>query len=257
MLIHSSKIRGCSIGATDGPIGSIADILFDEATWLVRWLVVDTSGLLPGRNVLIPPSVLGHVNHIGHQYAVRLTKQQIKDSPSINTDEPVSRSMETDLYDYYGWTPYWSMGFYMGGYSYAGPPIASPGIGFTSREIASRNSDHATDSLQLRSAHDVNGYDIHASDGAIGHVADFLIEDGDWSIHYLVVDTANWWPGKTVLVSPRSVLKTNWSDRTVDLNVTRQQIKDSPTYDGSEAVDRAYEYKFHGYYDGCRVKEPV
>jgi hypothetical protein len=257
MLIHASKIRGFSIGAADGPIGSIADILFDDATWIVRWLVVDTGGLLPGRKVLIPPSALGHVNHVERQYAVRLTKQQIKDSPSVNTDEPVSRAMETGLYDYYGWSPYWSMGFYMGGYGYAGWPIEPAGMGSRSRAIASQKADHKGEGPQLRSAHEVNGYHLHATDGAIGQVADFLIEDGDWSIHYLVVDTAGWWPGKTVLVSPRSALKINWPDRTVDLNVTRKQIKDSPAYDGSEVVDRAYEYKFHGYYNECRVKEPV
>jgi hypothetical protein len=255
MLLHYSKIRGCSIGATDGPIGSVADVLFDDSTWLARWLVVDTGGFLPGRKVLIPPTVLGHLNPIGHRYAVRLTRQQIKDSPSIDTDEPVSRVMETDLYDYYGWSPYWSMGFYMGGYGYAGSPNQPSGLGFRPRGL--ERADHMTDGPQLRSAHEVKGYHIHASDGAIGQVADFLVEDGDWSIHYLVLDTAVWWPGKAVLISPRSVLKTNWSDRTVDLDVTRQQIKDSPAYDGSEAIDRAYEYEFHGYYDGLRVKEPV
>jgi hypothetical protein len=258
MLIHGSKIRGCSVGATDGPIGSIVDILFDDATWLVRWLVVDTGGLLPGRQVLLPPSALGHINHIGGQYAVRLTKQQIKDSPGVNTDEPVSRAMETDLYDYYGWTPYWpmSMGFYLGGYSYSGGPVLLSGKGNKARESAIQTAAMAQ-GPHLRSEREVSGYRIHASDGALGHVADFLIEDGDWSIHYLVVQTSDWWPGKAVLVSPRSVLKTNWSGRTVDLDVTRQQIKDSPAYDGSEAVDRAYEFKFHGYYDGCRVHEPV
>lgn len=256
MLIHSSKIRGCSIGATDGRIGSIVDLLFDDSTWLVRWLVVDTGALLPGRSALLPPSALSHVNHIGHQYAVRLTKQQIKDSPGVDTDKPVSRAMETDLYDFYGWTPYWSTGLYMGGYGYPGLLI-DPFGGSGSRGIGSARPDHTDDGPQLRSVREVNGYDTHASDGAIGHVADFLVEDGDWSIHYLVVDTADWWIGKSILVSPRSVLKTSWPKLTIDLNVTRQQIKDSPAYDGSEAVDRAYEYQYHGYYDGCRVHEPV
>ncbi|MEO7026183.1 MAG: PRC-barrel domain-containing protein [Caulobacteraceae bacterium] len=257
MLIQGSKIRGCSVGATDGPIGSISDILFDDTSWRVRWLVVDTGGFLSGRKVLIPPSALGLVNNIDDQYAVRLSKQQIKDSPGIDTDEPVSRAVEAEHYNYYGWTPYWFPGFYMGGYSYSGAPMAPSGPGLGSRAIAGKSADHTDNDPRLRSAHEVGGYHIHASDGAIGHVADFLIEDGDWSIHYLVVDTARWWPGKMVLVSPRSVLKTHWSDRTVDLDVTRQQIKDSPAYDGSEAVDRAYEQRFHGYYDACRVPEPA
>jgi hypothetical protein len=257
MLVHGSKIRGCSIGATDGQVGSISDILFDDSTWRVRWLVVDTGALLPGRKVLIPPSALSLVNHMGHQYAVRLTKQQIKDSPGAETHEPVSRALETELYDYYGWTPYFSTGFYMGGYSYAGFPIEPSALGFKKRKVEDKQEDYKLKGPQLRSVHEVGGYHIHASDGAIGHVADFLIEDGDWSIHYLVVQTSDWWPGKSVLVSPRSVLKTDWPNRMVDLNVSRQQIKDSPAYDGSEEVDRAYEYKFHGYYNGVRVPEPV
>jgi hypothetical protein len=257
MLIHGSKIRGCSIGATDGEIGSISDLLFDDASWRIRWLVVDSGNIFPGRKVLIPPSALSLVNHIGHQFAVRLTKQQIKDSPGVDTDKPVSRAMETGLYDYYGWAPYFSTGFYMGGYTYAGFPIEPSAITSRPRDVPHQNADQTSDGTQLRSAHEVGGYHIHASDGGIGHVADFLIEDGDWSIHYLVVDTRDWWPGKTVLVSPRSVRKTDWSARTVDLDITRQQIKDSPPYDGSQAIDRAYEYKFHGYYNGVRVPEPV
>jgi hypothetical protein len=107
-----------------------------------------------------------------------------------------------------------SMGFYMGGHSYAGAPVTPSGVGVRSREGASQNVAMA-DGPQLRSEREVTGYHIHASDGEIGQVADFLIEDGDWSIHYLILDMGGWWPGKTVLVSPRSVLKTNWSDHTV------------------------------------------
>ena len=120
MLRHTSEIGGYAIGATDGPIGSITDFLFDDVTWRVRWLVVDTGTFLSGRKVLLPPSALTHVNHIGRQLSVNLTKQQVKDAPNISADEPVSGQMETDLYDYYGWSPYWSTGFYMGGYGYAG-----------------------------------------------------------------------------------------------------------------------------------------
>ena len=85
---------------------------------------------------------------------------------------------------------------------------------------------------------------IHARNGEIGHVADFLVEDGDWSIHYLVVDTQNWWPGKKVLISPRSITATDWSMRTVSLAVDRKKVKDSLEYDGSKAIDRAYNTSF-------------
>ena len=255
MLIRSSQVRGCSIVATDGPIGSTVDLLFDDITWLVRWLVVDTGDLLPGRKVLIPPSALSYANDVSHQYAVRLSRQQIKDSPGVETDEPVSRATEKDLYNHYGWRPYWSTGFYMGGYCDAGS-LVEPASRLAPGPAISEGPENASDG-HLRSVREVDGYHIHASDGTIGCVADFLVEDGDWSIRYLIADTSVWWFGKAVLVSPRSVLKTNWPGRTVDLDVTRQQIKDSPAYDGSEAVDRAYERQFHGYYDDLRALQPA
>jgi hypothetical protein len=257
MLRHTSEIPGYAIGAMDGPIGSLTDLLFDDVSWLVRWLVIDTGGLFNDRKVLVPPSALGAVNHIGHQLSVRLTKQQIKDSPAIDTDEPVSRVMEANLYDYYGWSPYWSTGFYMGGYGFAGGPFVPNGLGFRPRDREDEVARRTHGDRHLRSVREVTGYQIHARDGDIGHVADFLLEDGDWSLHYLVVDTQNWWPGKKVLISPRSIESTDWATRTVNLDVDRQRIKGSPAYDGSEAVDRAYEYQFHGYYDGRRVTEPV
>jgi hypothetical protein len=257
MLRHTSKIEGYAIGATDGPIGSITDLLIDDVSWRIRWLVVDTGTWLIGRKVLLPPSALTQVNHIGRQLSVSLTKQQVKDSPNPTIDEPVSTQMESNLYDYYGWSPYWSTGFYMGGYSYAGGPFAPTGLGFLSRDRQDDVARRTHSDSHLRSIREVTGYHIHARDGEIGHIEDFLIEDGDWSLHYLVVDTQNWWPGRKVLISPRSIESIDWAKRTVALNVERQKVKDSPAYDGTEAVDRAYEYKFHGYYDGQKVTEPV
>ena len=104
------------------------------------------------------------------------------------------------------------------------------------------------DDPHLRSVEAVTGYHIHASDGEIGHVEDFLVEDADWSIHYLVVDTKNWWPGKKVLISPRSAREIEWTHKLVHLDVDRQRVKDSPAYDPSTTVDRDYNDKFLTYY---------
>jgi hypothetical protein len=249
---------GYAIGANDGPIGIITDFLFDDVTWRVRWLVVDTGTFLRDRRVLLPPSALTYVNHIGHQLSVSLTRQQIKDSPNISTDEPVSGQMETDLYDYYGWSPYWSTGFYMGGYAYSGALFApATSIPLPPRQGDNEDARRQQGDRHLRSVRELMSYNIHASDGDIGQVADFLLEDGDWSIRYLVIDTHGWWSGKKVLISPRSIESTNWSTQTVNINVDRQDVRDSPEYDGSQAIDRAYEYQFHGYYDGRRIVEPI
>jgi len=256
MLRHTSQIKGYAIGASDGPIGSIADLLFDDQTWRVRWLVVDIGHILPGRQVLLPPSALGAISHIARQFSVRLTVEEVRNAPDIATDAPVSRQMESDLYDYYGWSPYWTSGFYMGGYGYGGALMGAP---WTAGSPGPRHkeADGALGDAHLRSVNAITGYHLHARDGEIGHVADVLVEDGDWTVHYLVADTRNWWPGQKVLVSPRSVERVSWTDRLVDLSITRQQVRESPAYDPTATVDRAYENRFHDYYGHLPRAEPV
>ena len=254
MLWNASAIKGYAIAASDGRFGTVSDFLFDDATWLVRWLVVDTGTWLSGRKVLLPPLVLGHLHPTEHEFPVRLAKQQVKDSPEIDCDRPVSRQMETHVYDYYGWYPYWGTSLYMGGFGYLGGPM----MGSSSME-SRRREQHIPDTHpsdgdpHLRSIEAVTGYHIHATDGEIGHVEDFLVDDTDWSIHFLIVDTKNWWPGKKVLISPRSAQAINWDDRLVNLNVDRQRVKSSPTYDASTTIDRAYEKRFRDHYGDIRA----
>lgn len=94
----------------------------------------------------------------------------------------------------------------------------------------------------------VTGYHIAATDGNIGHVEDFLVEDATWAIRYMIVDTRNWWPGKKVLVSPEWIERVDWSDSKVYVGVTREQIKKSPAYDPSGPVERDYETQLHDHY---------
>ena len=246
MLRNASAINGYAIAASDGRLGTVSDFLFDDASWLIRWLVVDTGNWLSGRKVLLPPSVLGHLDPSGQEFSVRLTMQQVKDSPDIETDRAVSRQMETNIYDYYGWSPYWGTGFYMSGNGYMAGTMAAPGPRPREADIADAPRSH--EDPHLRSIAAVTGYHIHASDGEIGHVEDFLVDDADWSIHYLVVDTKNWWPAKKVLILPRSAREIDWKGKLVNLDVDRQRVKDSPAYDASTTIDRAYAEKFHTYY---------
>lgn len=240
MLRNASAIKGYAIAATDGRLGTVSDFLFDDASWLVRWLVVDTGKWLSGRKVLLPPSVLGHIDPNGNEFAVSLTMQQVKDSPDIDTERPVSRQIETNIYDFYGWRPYWGgTGFLMGGYGghghgYGGgaiAPLPSPGSMRRAEDIAAAQQND--DDPHLRSVEAVTGYHIHASDGEIGYVEDFLLQDTDWSIHNLVVDTTNWWPGKKVLIAPRSIQEIDWTDNLVNLKIDREKVKNSPAYDAS------------------------
>jgi len=246
MLRNAAAINGYSIVANDGCLGSVNDVLFDDASWQVRWLVVDTGDWLPGRKVLLPPSVLGQLNPEVREFRVDLTMAQVEDSPGIDTDQSVSRQMETHIYDHFGWNPYWGTGFSPGGDGYVPNPLAASLP--KSEWRPDQNDEFApqgSGDQHLRSAKSVTGYHIQASDGEIGHVADFLIEDIDWSIRDVIVDTTNWWAGKKVLISPGALRKIDWASEEVTLDIDRQRIMDARPYDASTPLVRLYNPELH------------
>lgn len=101
----------------------------------------------------------------------------------------------------------------------------------------------------LRSTQEVTGYHIQATDGEIGHVEDFIIDDETWAIRYLIVSTRNWWPGKKILVSPQWIERVSWSESLVFVNLSRESIKQGPEYDEAEGVTRDYETRLHRHYE--------
>jgi hypothetical protein len=94
----------------------------------------------------------------------------------------------------------------------------------------------------------VGSYKIQASDGEIGHVDDFIIEDKNWAIRYLIIDTENWWPGKKVLVSPQWIESVSWSEGKVFVNLSRQIVRQSPEYTEESLLTRDYETDLHRHY---------
>lgn len=248
MLWNASAIKGYGLSEKDGELGSVKDLLFDDAKWVVRWLIVDTGNWLPGRKVLLPPSALGKPDAETRQFPVKLTKQQVKDSPDVNTDLPVSRQNEAHLYEHYDWEPYWD-----GSFAPASLIMAVPTDVTMNRPNSYPRDQHEGPHLfagnpHLRSASAVTGYGIHATDGEIGAVEDILVDDQDWSVRYMLVDTGNWWPGERVLISPKSVRKIEWVEKLIYLNVNRDTVKKSPPYDPAITVDGAYEEKYLAYY---------
>jgi len=250
MLWDASALIGQTVDATDGSVGTVSDLLFDDANWAVRWLIVDTGAWLPGRKVLLPPSALGKPDSAARHLPAKLTMQQIKDSPSVNTDMPVSRQAEASVYAHYGWAPYWTGGMMPLGSAMAMPFVVP--MNGESNPSDLLDADHRPGDQHLRSIAVVTGYHIHAVDGEIGHVRDFLVDDASWRIRYVVVDTQNWWPGQKVLISPRSVLEVDWVERLIRLDTRRQKIKDSPAYDPAITADGADDALYLTYF-GVRL----
>jgi sporulation protein YlmC with PRC-barrel domain len=240
-----NDLRGFTVGATDGDIGTVEELYFDDTSFTVRHLVVDTGGWLGGRKVLISPVALRDVDLVGKRINAALTKAQVEKSPDIDTDRPVSRQHEIEFYNYYGYPYYWG-----GPYLWGGDPYPYPLADRATSLEKERHWDWAGEraDLHLRSSAEVSGYHIAATDGDIGHVQDFLVDDATWAIRYLVVDTSNWWFGKKVLISPEWIEHVDWRDSKVQVSVTREQIKQSPEYDPSAFVNRDYETRLHDHY---------
>jgi hypothetical protein len=214
----------------------VKDVYFDADHWVVRYLVVDTGTWLPGRRVLLSPVCVQDVNWDDRRIVVELTKQQIKDSPDVAADKPVSRQIEEQLAGHYGWPTYW-------GAPYPGRVSSTS----AARQQVPDPVVPETDS-NLRSMKEVSGYHIDASDGSIGHVDDLIISEDDWTIRYMILDTKNWLPGRRVLVPPILIESINWKDSTVSVELTREQVKSSPEYETKEPVTRAYEARLYDHY---------
>lgn len=237
MLNKANTVAGYKLQALDGEIGDVEDFYFDDRNWAVRYLVANTGNWLTGRQVLLSPHAMGAVNAKDKSIAIALTKKQIENSPSLDSDKPVSRQFEEAYYGYYGWPLYWDSSTIWGEKPYVTRDC----------EPCAEASVKPWDS-HLRSAKEVDGYSIQADDGEIGHVDDFILDDGAWAIRYLVVDTRNWWPGKKVLLSPRWIEGVSWDESKVFVNLARKTIKESPEYSEESLVTRDYEASLHRHY---------
>lgn len=241
MRYSVKDLKGYAIGATDGDIGKLDDFYFDDESWTIRYLVVETGNWLMNRKVLISPFSLGKVDLSGERLNVTLTKKQVEESPSIDTDMPVTRQHEAAYLDYYGYPYYWG-GPYLWGY------MSYPRFSTVQRKNEEARAERAGENdVHLRSANIVAGYHIEATDGDIGHVEDFIIDEETWGIRYMVVDTQNWWPGKKVLVAPQWIDRMSWSEMKVYVGLSRETIKNGPEYH-TEALNRKYEETLYDYY---------
>lgn len=248
MLRAVSKLRGMTIRATDGDIGHVDQFFFDDERWIIRYLVVDTGSWLPGRQVLISPIALGTVDAKAREVSVPLTREQVKNSPDIDTEKPVSRQHEIDYYRYYGWPFYWAGPGLWGSGMYPGylaappvPPVPPPAPA-PEAEAEEQGDPH------LRATREVTGYRVHASDGEIGHVDDFIVEMETWAIRYVVVDTRNWWPGKKVLLPPAWIESVSWPEAAIRVDLRREVIREGPEWDSEQPITREYETRLFGYY---------
>ena len=259
MLRRLNELEGYAIGATDGALGEVTDFLFDDEAWVVRYLVVYTGNWLSNRTVLISPIAIGKPGWNDGTLRVPMTTEQVRNSPDVDTNRPVSRQYEMGYFGYYGYYPYywgtsglWGAGDDPGALR-SGVDLAKEGVephtvAEDRARVALEAEKHRNDDPHLRSANAIKHYHIKANDGGIGHVQGLLLDEDTWAIRYLIVDTSNWWLGHTVLIAPQWIQGVSWSERAVSINLTQEAIKSSPRYDSGYAFHRYEEARLYDHY---------
>jgi len=254
MLVFARRIENFNVNATDGELGKVKDVYFDDDQWVVRYLVVDTQKWLPGRKVLVSPVSFDNVDLDSASVNIFETKEQIKDSPHIDVHQPVSRRQEKQLHAHYGWPAYWTganENFQVWG-PY-GTPFELMDSGQTVPIEPEVEPEVIEPNEKLRSFNEVkgdfNGYRIQARDGEVGHVTDFIIDDENWKIRYFVVETRNWLPGNFVVLSTDWIEDINWREQRVVVNLPKEKVKNGPYFDPDDPFTREDERKLYESYN--------
>jgi hypothetical protein len=244
MLRSIKDLENYSIGAVDGVIGQVKDFYFDDESWVIRYLVVATGAMIGQRKVLISPISINQPNNQEKIFPVALTQAQVKGSPDIDTEKPVSRQHEMGYLGYYGYPSYWGGGGLWGGGIY--PDMLQGGAENFAAESPQGAQMH--DDPHLRSVNGVMRYYVHATDGDIGHVQGMLVDERTWAIRYVIVNTSNWWLGHDVLIAPEWIDDVYWAESKLEVSVTRDAVKHAPAYDPSIPLSREQEAGIHKHY---------
>jgi uncharacterized protein YrrD len=221
-LIKDSDFIGCEVHASDGDIGRVSDIYFDDETWTVRYFVVKTGAWLFGRRVLVSLSAVKE--DMDDCIHTTLTREQVKRAPDADTEKPISRRYELEYAQHFGWPPYWRGAGLWG-------PGPRPGSVRHGQEIEEpMEVEEDLEASRLRSLKEIIEYCVMGKDDEIGHVDDFLVDDESWKIQYVVVDCGKWFKDRLVLMAPAWMSDIHWPNRSISTPLTREQAKAAPRY---------------------------
>jgi hypothetical protein len=226
MQLNINSLLGSGLSATDGEAGEVDEIYFDDRNWAIRYLVIKTGQWLSGRKVLISPVAFDRSQWNGRTFPVNLTKNQILNSPDMDTDRPLSLQHTKALNEYYDWQPFMDNGFYA--------PVHCD-----QPDLTEKPSIHcpSAENFHLRSTRDTRGFRIYAKDGEIGFVSGFIVEDESWKIIYLVVAAKSIFGDQKILISVQDICKIKWTESKIYLDISVKAVEQSRTFDGSKIAD--------------------
>lgn len=203
MLLLAKHIYGAAVEASDGKVGKLCDLLFDDQSWSVRSLVLDAGRWGNRRRVTLPPDLVRHRDWADHRLVIDgLTRAQVVEAHGEHTEVPARGPSTWQIATVADWEVYW--------------------IDMLDHPWQISADPH------LRNTQEVTGYHIQGVDRSVGHIADFVVDDEQWSLRFLVIDTRNWWPGKHVLITPNHLESIDGQGRLVRVSLSREAIEHCP-----------------------------
>ncbi len=252
MLESFRDLRRFEVDGSDGRVGRLTDLLFDDRAWRVRYLVVDTGGLLTPHPVLLGPELLERVAGEQRTVIVGVATDRVAASPPVESHPPVSRQGEEAIRAYFGLPPLHA------------PP--APDVDVWGRPVPSGTPDPVEAERRaveqesvdphLRSARTWLGYGVEGRGDHLGEVDDLLIEPGEtWRVRYFVVDTGRWLPGKRRLVATDWVGAISHDARHVRVDLDRERMREAPDFATAADIDRGAEHWLFRHYGFAPERE--
>jgi len=236
MLCTLDSLRRLQLGATDGDIGLVRDVLFDDKDWAVRYLAANAGQWMFGKRVLIGVEALGRPALHTLTLPVAMRIQDVREQPEVD-EVPVTRLREVALRQHHGWPAYWGKAL-----AEEGIPAIPEGDGRTlttgPEAQAVLGMDPTAQAAVLFSVRELEGFAVADRDGAFGTLADAVIDVEGWTIAYWIIDTPA--AGRRTLVSPQWTAGVDRVGRMVRLNLDRTRTTQAPTADvGQDGLLRA------------------
>jgi hypothetical protein len=239
MFCCANQVNGFSVLALGKKVGKVKDFLFDDLSWIIRYLLVDTNERISINQVLLLMLSVAEIDWENQIVPVNLTIEDLIKSPQVEAHLPVSRQKELEIYNYFGRMPYWGAGFSLGAQAVADMVTSQ------NERLLNEPSTEKSDS-NLRTLQEVTGYKLTNGDEMIGKVSDFFVESSNWIIRYLIIDMNN---QKQTLFSPQWVSDISWRTQEMRTRLTRDQIYSAPIYDSNYMITRQYEEKLYQHFN--------
>ena len=214
-------LQSYRIEARDGSLGRVGELYFDDEKWTIRYLMTHLEKMLGKRLALISPTTVERIDWKNGTIQVRLTREQVANSPEVRGEQPIERAKEQELSRYYGIPTYWDGVGLWGNHLYPGLLSAEDG----EKESPGSSTPSEENGVHLHSTGEALSYRIEATDGRIGQVEDFVIEEKSWEIQFLVVEADDWLPGKKVIVDTHWIDEVDWSQGKVRVSLPRNAIR--------------------------------